>query len=176
MSEKCCNRIFRGEAWACFFLRMWIGMRLLFAGLTKWKTKNDDPDDPNYLKWEFKPEEGKKIMENITGVMREHTPIPEGMLGHYATFLPWALVITGIWVIIGLFTRISLIVAGAVILSLSFGLMLLPDDVDAVRRGVELLVIALALVTVKHNILAVDNIVEMAIGKSDDKDSPKEKD
>ena len=170
MSEKSVNRMFRGEAWACFFLRMWIGMRLLFAGLTKWKTKNDDPDDPNYEKWEFVPEKGKEVMENITGVMKTNTPIPESMLGYYATFLPWALVITGIWVIIGLFTRISLIVAGAVILSLSFGLMLLPDDVDVVRRGVELIVIALALMTVKHNILAVDNIVDLAIGKDDEEE------
>ena len=171
MSEQCCNRIFRGEAWACFFLRMWIGMRLLFAGLTKWKGENEETGLA-----EFSPSHGAKVMENITGVMKANTPIPEKMLEHYATFLPWALVITGIWVIIGLFTRLSLIAAGAVILSLSLGLMLLPDDVDAVRRGVELIVIALALVTVKHNILAVDNLVEMAIGKSDDKDSPKEKD
>jgi thiosulfate dehydrogenase [quinone] large subunit len=163
--------MFRGEAWACFFLRMWIGMRLLFAGLTKWKGKNEETGLS-----EFSPSHGTKVMENITGVMKANTPIPEKMLDYYATVLPWALVITGVWVIIGLFTRISLIAAGAVILSLSFGLMLLPDDVDAVRRGVELIVIALALVTVKHNILAVDNIVEMAIGKSDDKDSPKEKD
>ncbi|MFP6874132.1 MAG: hypothetical protein VCA55_11560 [Verrucomicrobiales bacterium] len=166
MSEQCCNRIFRGEAWACFLLRMWIGMRLLFAGLTKWKVKNDEGQ------WEFAPSNGEKVMENITGVMKANTPIPESMLGYYATFLPWALVITGIWVIIGLFTRLSLIAAGAVILSLSFGLMLLPDDVDTVRRGVEILIIALALVTVKHNIFAVDNLVEMAIGKNDDKDSP----
>ena len=158
--------MFRGEAWACFLLRMWIGMRLLFAGLTKWKVKNDEGQ------WEFAPSNGEKVMENITGVMKANTPIPESMLGYYATFLPWALVITGIWVIIGLFTRLSIIAAGAVILSLSFGLMLLPDDVDTVRRGVEILIIALALVTVKHNIFAVDNLVEMAIGKNDDKDSP----
>ena len=54
--------------------------------------------------------------------------------------------------------------------------MLLPDDVDVVRRGVELIVIALALMTVKHNILAVDNLVDMAIGKSDNEDSTEEKD
>ena len=161
--------MFRGEAWACFFLRMWIGMRLLFAGLTKWKGKNEETGLA-----EFSPSHAPNAMEPIITVMKEFTPIPEGMLGIYAKFLPWALVITGIWVIIGLFTRISLIAAGAIILSLSLGLMLLPDDIDAVRRGVELIVIALALITVKHNILAVDNIVEMAIGKSDE--SPEEKD
>ena len=171
MSEKCCSRILRGEAWACFFLRMWIGMRLLFAGLTKWKGKNEETGE-----WEFATENGKYVMENITGVMKANTPISEKMLENYATFLPWALVITGAWVIIGLFTRISLIAAGAVILSLSFGLMLLPDDVDVVRRGVELVVIALALMTVKHNILAVDNLVDMAIGKNDGDDSSEEKD
>ncbi|MCH2059791.1 MAG: hypothetical protein MK183_04115 [Verrucomicrobiales bacterium] len=171
MSEKCCSRMFRGEAWACFFLRMWIGMRLLFAGLAKWKGENEETGLP-----EFSPTHGASAMEPIITVMKEYTPIPEGMLGLYAKFLPWALVITGIWVIIGLFTRISLLAAGAIILSLSLGLMLLPDDIDTVRRGVELIVIALALITVKHNILAVDNIVDMAIGKDDDKDDAEAKD
>ena len=171
MSEKCCSRIFRGEAWACFFLRMWIGMRLLFAGLAKWKGENSETGLS-----EYSPSYGPDAMEPIVTVMKAYTPIPEGMLGLYAKYLPWALVITGIWVIIGLFTRISLIAASGVILSLSLGLMLLPDDIDTVRRGVELIVIALALMTVKHNILAVDNIVDMAIGKDDDKDDAEAKD
>ena len=146
-------------------------MRLLFAGLTKWKGKNEETGE-----WEFATENGKYVMDNITKVMKDNTPMSDKMLESYATVLPWALVITGAWVIIGLFTRISLIAAGAVILSLSFGLMLLPDDVDVVRRGVELVVIALALMTVKHNILAVDNLVDMAIGKNDGDDSSEEKD
>ena len=146
-------------------------MRLLFAGLTKWKGKNEETGE-----WEFATENGKYVMDNITKVMKDNTPMSDKMLESYATVLPWALVITGAWVIIGLFTRISLIAAGAVILSLSFGLMLLPDDVDVVHRGVELVVIALALMTVKHNILAVDNLVDMAIGKNDGDDSSEEKD
>ena len=40
MSQQSNYKFFQGEAWACFFLRMWIGMRLMFAGLTKFLNKN----------------------------------------------------------------------------------------------------------------------------------------
>ena len=83
MSEPT-NQFFKGEAWACFFLRMWIGMRLMFAGLTKFLTENDDG------KWKFDTEKPEVIMGSITETMKANTAIPEVMLGQYATVLPWA--------------------------------------------------------------------------------------
>lgn len=158
MSNTCCNRFFRGEAWACFLLRMWIGMRLMFAGLTKFLKKNEEGT------FEFNTENAAATMENITGPMKNFTAIPEWAIDQFATVLPWALLIIGCWLIVGLFSRIALFAAGGLILSLSMGLMMLPDDVAAVQRGVEILVIALALITVKHNILAVDNLIHLAMG------------
>lgn len=170
MSEHRCNRIFRGEAWACFLLRMWIGMRLLFAGLTKWKGSDEEG---NVI---FKPEFGEKIQEGIVTQMSVATPLSTEMVKAYATYLPWALVIVGCWVIVGLFSRLSLLAAGGLILSLSFGLMLMPEDIEATFRGIEIMVIALALVTVKHNILAVDNLIHLAMGGDrGGEDEPKER-
>ena len=54
------------------------------------------------------------------------------------------------------------------ILSLSFGLLLIGEDIEGTFRALEIVVIALALITVKHNILAVDNVVELAMGGGDD--------
>ena len=70
----------------------------------------------------------------------------------------------------GFFTRISLFLAGALVLSLSFGLMLLPDDTAAVERGVEIIVVGLALMTVKHNVGAVDNLIGLAFSKDEEEE------
>jgi len=166
MSEqsKCC-KFFQGEAWACFFLRMWIGMRLMFAGLTKFYGKNEEGG------WSFDPEKAQSTMSNITATMEANTNIPKFMLDQYSTVLPWALLLVGASVMLGFFTRISLFLAGALVLSLSFGLMLLPDDTAAVERGVEIIVVGLALMTVKNNVGAVDNLIGMAFSKDDEEEA-----
>jgi len=164
MSEPTNNQFFKGEAWACFFLRMWIGMRLMFAGLTKFLNKNDEGV------WTFDQEKAGKVMGSITETMKANTAIPEAMLGPYATVLPWALLIVGAAVMLGICTRISLFLAGGLVLSLSLGLMLLPDDTAAVERGVEIIVVGLALMTVKHNTGAVDNLFKLAFSKDEEEE------
>ena len=164
MSEPTNNQFFKGEAWACIFLRMWIGMRLMFAGLTKFLNKNDEGG------WSFDQEKAGKVMGSITETMKANTAIPEVMLNQYATVLPWALLIVGAAVMLGICTRISLFLAGGLVLSLSFGLMLLPDDTAAVERGVEIIVVGLALMTVKHNTGAVDNLFKLAFSKDEEEE------
>ena len=164
MSQQTNYKFFQGEAWACFFLRMWIGMRLMFAGLTKFYVKNEEGG------WNFDPENAKYVMSNITSTMETNTAIPKFMLDQYSTVLPWALLVVGASVMFGFFTRISLFLAGALVLSLSFGLMLLPDDTAAVERGVEIIVVGLALMTVKHNVGAVDNLIGLAFSKDDEEE------
>ena len=171
MSQQSNYKFFQGEAWACFFLRMWIGMRLMFAGLTKFLGKDVDGN------WAFNPEipgstlkKAEWTMSNITGTMEKNTAIPKFMLDQYATVLPWALLVVGASVMLGFFTRISLFLAGALVLSLSFGLMLLPDDTAAVERGVEIIVVGLALMTVKHNVGAVDNLIGLAFSKDEEEE------
>ena len=140
-------------------------MRLMFAGLTKFYVKNDEGG------WTFDPENAKYVMSNITSTMETNTAIPAWSLGPYATVLPWALLIVGASVMFGFFTRISLFLAGALVLSLSFGLMLLPDDTAAVERGVEIIVVGLALMTVKHNVGAVDNLIGLAFSKDEEEEA-----
>tara|TARA_Y100000766_G_scaffold139451_1_gene119904 strand:- start:5981 stop:6415 length:435 start_codon:yes stop_codon:yes gene_type:complete len=144
---------------------MWIGMRLMFAGLTKFLGKNEEGG------WSFDPENAQYTMSNITATMEANTAIPKFMLDQYSTVLPWALLLVGASVMLGFFTRISLFLAGALVLSLSFGLMLLPDDTAAVERGVEIIVVGLALMTVKNNVGAVDNLIGMAFSKDDEEEA-----
>jgi len=140
-------------------------MRLMFAGLTKFLSKNEEGS------WIFDQEKAGKVMGSITETMKANTAIPENMLNSYALVLPWALLIVGATVMLGLFTRISLFLAGGLVLSLSLGLMLLPDDTAAVERGVEIIVVGLALMTVKHNTGAVDNLIGLAFSKDDDEEN-----
>jgi thiosulfate dehydrogenase [quinone] large subunit len=158
-----------GEAWACLLLRLWVGMRLFFAGITKWKSGAS----------EFKAEAMKLKMNAISEQMATNTPIPRGMTDAFANMLPYALVAAGALIIVGLFTRLSLIAGGFIFLSLAFGLMMLPDDKESVFRGIEIALVAGALALSKYNILAVDNLIGMALYKapaaseSTDKDSDK---
>ncbi len=139
-------------------------MRLMFAGLTKFLTKNEEGG------WSFDQEKAGKVMGSITETMKANTAIPEVMLNQYATVLPWALLIVGAAVMLGICTRFSLFLAGGLVLSLSLGLMLLPDDTAAVERGVEIIVVGLALMTVKHNTGAVDNLFKLAFSKDDEEE------
>ena len=92
----------------------------MLAGLTKFLSKNEEETG-----WIFDKEKAGKVMGSITETMKANTAIPENMLNSYALVLPWALLIVGATVMLGLFTRISLFLAGGLVLSLSFGLMLL---------------------------------------------------
>ncbi len=162
-SKKPCCKLFMGEAWACLLLRLWVGMRLLFAGLTKWKSGAS----------EFKADAMKTKMQAISEQMATNTPIPRGMTDAFANSLPYALVAAGALIIVGLFTRLSLIAGGFIFLSLAFGLMMLPDDTQSIYRGIEIGLVAGALALSRYNILAVDNLIGMALYKAPSKDEDK---
>jgi hypothetical protein len=166
---------------------MWIGVRLTLAGLTKFLSKeekefevtNDAGEVETVARevWVFSKETAARTMENITGIIGDNSflgdkesPMFVKMMELYRDTLPWVLLGVGCWVIVGLFSRLSLIVSGLIIISLSFGLLLIGEDVEGTFRAIEILVIGLALITVKHNILAVDNLIQLAIGGDKDGD------
>ncbi|MEM0898277.1 MAG: hypothetical protein AAGJ79_15520 [Verrucomicrobiota bacterium] len=160
--RKQVNRFILGEAWACFFLRMFVGMRLMFAGLTKFKWTG--PDGVQY-----KFNEASPSMDSIRAMMSDNTLLGQypAVLDAYSSTLPWILIGVGAWVISGWFTRMSLIAAGGTFLSLALGLMMLPDDNETVYRGIELLCVAGALCLVRYNILAMDNLWDIVVRKKD---------
>ncbi len=167
--RKQVNRFILGEAWACFFLRMFIGMRLMLAGLTKFKTVQGGE-----IKYDFSK---SASMDGLQETMANNTLLgtQPGLLEFYVKVLPFVLIFVGAWVIAGWFQRLSLIAAGAIFLSLSFGLMLLPDDLDSTLRGIELLCVAGALCLVRYNILAMDNLWDIIIRKKDVEEVVEEK-
>ncbi len=136
--------------YAAFMLRLWIGMRLFFAGLDKFRIKGEAT---------FSIEAYKGNVQVIADTIAEHTPLTQQLCDLYAAPLGYLLVGIGVLVILGLFTRLSLLAAGVMFISLGVGLMLLPDDFEAVMIGIQVAITAFALSLWWHDRISVDGIL-----------------
>jgi uncharacterized membrane protein YphA (DoxX/SURF4 family) len=145
---------FRSEvAFANLILRLWVGLRLFMAGIDKFRdkaTKEYAFGNMDVLKKNVQP-----LYDNMVA----ETFLPSFMVANYVVVLSYALIIVGLWVIVGLFSRLSLLAAGLLFVSLSFGLMALPDDDQAVFRGIEVAITAFALMTAAHGKISLDGIL-----------------
>jgi thiosulfate dehydrogenase (quinone) large subunit len=142
-------------AYAHLILRLWVGLRLLWAGLDKMREKGGNGFGLEFV---------SKSMEPIVDNMQRYAFLPGFSIGIYAAVLPWALLIVGAWTIVGIATRIGLLAAGLVFISLSVGLMALPDDNQVVMRGIEVALTALALMTASDNKFSLDGLLSKKKG------------
>jgi hypothetical protein len=123
------------------------------AGLDKMREKGGDGFGLSFIEKSMAP-----IIENMTKYANAHV-LPGFMIKPYAMVLPWALLITGVASILGICTRFSLFLGGLTFVSLAMGLMALPDDDQAVYRGIEVAITALALMTASANKFSVDGLL-----------------
>jgi uncharacterized membrane protein YphA (DoxX/SURF4 family) len=143
-----CNRC--DWAYAHLILRLWVGLRLFFAGLDKFRQKGGDGFGLEWVEKSMAP-----IVEN----MEQYAFLPKFAVAPYGIVLPWALLLVGLWAALGFATRLGLLAAGLTFVSLSVGLMALPDDNQVVMRGVEVALTALALMTASANKWSVDGLL-----------------
>lgn len=154
---------------AFFVLRGWLGVRALLTGIEKfgaYKTiqqplldANGQPDTSGAvveLKVKF------YALANYNGI-----PLPlqgkfanEALLPHFATaafntVLGPAFIITGLMLLLGLGTRISLFVQGLIYIALTVGLILIGQNDGISWLGIHIALIAFALMLAKHNKLAL---------------------
>lgn len=141
--------------YAAFMLRLWIGMRLFFAGLDKFRVKGETT---------FSMDAYKDNVQVIADTIAEFTPLTQQMCDLYAAPLGYLLVGIGVLVMLGLFTRLSLLAAGVMFVSLGVGLMLLPDDFEAVMIGIQVAITAFALSLWWHDRLSVDGVLGRLFG------------
>jgi uncharacterized membrane protein YphA (DoxX/SURF4 family) len=179
-----------GLAFGALLLRLWVGMRLLFAGLEKWKNKVtvvvDESTGETKTFWRYDvfadnaAEVYKTNMGRITSNMNNDSPLQLWMIEQFASTLGWMLLIVGAWVIIGLASRTALIAAGFVFLSLTFGLATIGADPEIVERGIEIGLVVGALALARYQVFGVDGLIRLAMGKSsgsgDDSGSKRDKD
>lgn len=153
MSEESNDRSFRLDlAFAHLMLRLWVAERLIMAGLDKFR-KGSGADAT------FNLENYKAKSAQIADLMSTNSFLPKWMCDQYAMGIGYALIGVGAWVLIGLFTEVSLLAAGLVFLSLGFGLAALPDDTEVVYIGMSVLITATALMTARAKQISLDGLL-----------------
>jgi hypothetical protein len=94
---------------------------------------------------------GDGKMWPIAKVMIEETILPAWMVKPFLLALPYAMLIAGLLILLGLLNRVAWWLAGLIWFSLAFGQMLLPDEGTIQWLSLYVFMCALALCLVEHN-------------------------
>ena len=156
---------------AFLLLRLWLGMRAVVTGLEKFSTTVT----------EKKPLIDADGVADATGAMvlvkskvyafanyaavkgalakqlANEPLLPEFMRKPYYAVLGYALIATGLMLLLGIGTRTSLFLMGLLYISLTYGLILLGQDAGVAWLAMHMGLVAGALLLAKHNRLALMN-------------------
>jgi thiosulfate dehydrogenase [quinone] large subunit len=137
----------RPEYTAAFLvLRLWLGLRTLFAGLEKFESGGS-----------FSFENYYKNMARMAGGISGASLLPLWATKTFAFFLGYLLVIFGLSLLVGFKTRFTLFMTGLLYTGLSFGLMAVQEAEGVAWLGVHVALVAFALVLVRHNRFALSS-------------------
>ena len=154
---------------AFLLLRGWLAVRAILAGVEKFgayktvqlpvidpTTGQPDPNAVTEIKVKF------YALANYNGVPAalQSKFANESLLPHFALnifnfLLGPALIISGVMLLIGLGTRISLFVQGLIYIALTVGLILIGQNEGPPYLGIHLALVVFALMLAKHNKLAL---------------------
>jgi len=165
--ESTCNCDFTLAFWV---LRLWLATRAILTGLEKFG-KYDSVAMPVIDPTTGQPD-ASGVMHNVnikhyafanySGVPSAlkdkfcHEPVlPQFALNAFDHLLGPALLLTGIMLLVGLGTRISLFVQGLIYVALTVGLILIHQDDGISWLGIHIALVAFALTLAKHNKLAL---------------------
>jgi thiosulfate dehydrogenase (quinone) large subunit len=161
-ASKCCNCDY---TLAFLVLRGWLGLRALLAGVEKYGAYKSV--QVPVLDEHGQPDPGGAVLDmkvkfyslaNYTGVptglktkFANEALLPGFALNIFDKCLGPALIAAGVMLLIGLGTRVSLMLQGLIYISLSVGLILInqPDGISFL--GTHIALVAGALVLAKHN-------------------------
>jgi thiosulfate dehydrogenase [quinone] large subunit len=155
---------------AFLVLRAWLGVRALLAGLEKYASFKTiqkplvDPvtgmEDPSGAMVDVKLK--YYALTNYSGIppslkdkFAAEPLLPKFALHPFDALLGPALILTGVMLLLGLGTRVSLFVQGLIYTALMAGLLLIQQDEGIAWLGIHVALIALALVLAKHNRLCL---------------------
>lgn len=155
---------------AFLILRGWLALRAIATGIEKfgaYKTVQQALIDPTT----GQPDASGAMVDAKVKyyALANYSGVPAGLKGKFAnevllprfalsTFdhlLGPALIITGLMLLFGLGTRISLFVQGLIYIALTFGLILIKQDDGISWLGIHVALVALALMLAKYNKLAL---------------------
>jgi thiosulfate dehydrogenase (quinone) large subunit len=151
-------------------LRLWLGVRALFVGIQKFAAYKSvampliDPStgQPDASGVMVNVSVKSYALANYAGIpvaLRDkfaHDPMfPKFALTLFDRMLGPAFILTGIMLIIGLGTRVSLIVQGLLFVALTVGLVLIDANDGVAYLGIHIGLVAAAFLLVQHNRFAV---------------------
>jgi thiosulfate dehydrogenase [quinone] large subunit len=129
---------------AFLLLRLFLGLRLLLAGLEKFESKG------TYSLANYSTNMSK-MSEGITSA----SFLPLWMTRGFAHSLGYALLVVGAAVLLGLKTRVALLLAGLLFVGLAFGLMAVQENEGVAWLGLHVGLCAAALVLAQYNRFAL---------------------
>jgi hypothetical protein len=169
---------------AAFLVRMWVGMRLYFAGIDKYRVWGKDAGDvaaendrylslgtlfknsEGKLQWPTLPSElyhGDHYQENTEALragMKKWTALEPGHIDLYLNFLGFGLMVVGLAIMVGFLRHISLLLGGLLFLSLAVGLMIMGDEDGAANNiGIGVLMTSVALAMSRWDRISMDTIL-----------------
>jgi len=133
-----------GHTAAFIVLRLFLGLRTLLAGADKFESKG------TYSFANYYDNMGH-MAQGITGA----SFLPLWATRFFAHSLGYLLVVIGIAILLGLKTRVSLLLGGLLYVGLSFGLMAVQDNEGVAWLAIHVGLFAGALLRVRHNRFAL---------------------
>lgn len=155
---------------AFLLLRMWLGFRALFVGIQKYAAYKSvampliDPStgQPDASGVMVNVSVKSYALANYAGIpvgLRDkfaHDPLfPKFALTLFDRMLGPAFILTGIMLIIGLGTRVSLLIQGLLFIALTVGLVLIDQNDGVAYLGIHIGLVAGSFLLVQHNRFAV---------------------
>ncbi len=166
-SEKCCGNC--DHSLAFLLLRGWLAVRAILTGIEKFgayksvqKPLLDSTGQPDAsgalidVKIKFYSLANYSgIPSALKGKFANEGLLPPFALNLFDHLLGPTLIATGVMLLLGLGTRISLFVQGLIYIALTVGLILIHQDDGVSWLGIHIALVAFALVLAKNNKLAI---------------------
>ena len=164
------QRVAWDPTFAFLALRLWLGFRALFVGIQKYAAYKSvampliDPStgQPDASGVMVNVSVKSYALANYAGIpvgLRDkfaHDPLfPKFALTLFDRMLGPAFILTGIMLIVGLGTRVSLLVQGLLFIALTVGLVLIDANDGVAYLGIHIGLVAAAFLLVQHNRFAV---------------------
>jgi thiosulfate dehydrogenase [quinone] large subunit len=155
---------------AFLVLRLWLAVRNILTGIEKFGaykiiqkplidqvTGLEDPSgatlDVKVKFYAFKNYSG--IPASLKDKFSNEPLLPHPLLTLFDRLLGPALIVTGLMLLLGLGTRLSLFAQGLIYVALTVGLILIHQDDGISWLGIHVVLIAIALVLARHNRFAI---------------------
>lgn len=155
---------------AFLVLRGWLALRAILTGIEKFSAYTMvqrpliDPvtgmEDPSGAMLDVKVKiyaltNYAGIPASLKGKFADEPLLPGFALGLFDTLLGPALILTGLMLLVGLGTRLSLFLQGLLYIALTAGLILIRQDDGVAWLGIHVALVVMALTLVKYNRFAL---------------------